>query len=100
VAVSGKKAVAELALACMEDPVKFAESQRAINTKSNLNFDVFKDIAAYWCLDMSSLLLRSNIGGRRPPSIVVSELCKMEGVLLNFVHDPVFIGYATGPVSG
>ena len=36
---------------------------------------------------------------RRPVSIVVSELCKMEGVLLDFVHDPVFIGNATGPIS-
>jgi len=33
-------------------------------------------------------------------SIVVSELCKMEGVLIDFVHDPVFIGNATGPISG
>jgi len=31
---------------------------------------------------------------------VVSELCKMEGVFFNFVHDPVFICYATGPVPG
>jgi hypothetical protein len=36
---------------------------------------------------------------RRPVSIVVSELCKMEGVLIDFVHDPVFIGNATGPIS-
>jgi hypothetical protein len=50
-----KKAFAELALGCMENPVKFAESERAINTKSNLNFDVLEDIAAHLCLDMSSL---------------------------------------------
>jgi hypothetical protein len=33
-----KKAIAELALTCMENPVKFADSERVINTKSNLNF--------------------------------------------------------------
>jgi len=41
----------------------------------------------------------AEIMSRRPGSIVVSKLCNMEGVLINFVNDPVFIGNATGPVS-
>jgi hypothetical protein len=80
-----KKAIAELALACMENPVKFAESERAINTKSNLNFDVLEDIAAHLCLDLSSLLpwkkhlnalvhLRNHIAhGSRPQTLDYSH---------------------------
>jgi hypothetical protein len=33
-------------------------------------------------------------------SIVISELCKMEEILVDLVDHPVFIGDATGPVSG
>lgn len=76
-----KKAVAELALTCMENPVKFADSERIINTKSNLNFDVLGDIAANLCLDISALMpwkshldalvhLRNNIAhGARPRTL-------------------------------
>jgi hypothetical protein len=51
-----KKAIAELALNRMEDPVLFSDSERTISTKSNLNFDVLMDIAAHLCLDPNSFL--------------------------------------------
>jgi hypothetical protein len=35
--------------------VKFSESERSINTKSNLNFDVLKDIADHLCFNISIL---------------------------------------------
>lgn len=50
-----KKGIAELALYCMDDCVKFSESERSINTKSNLNFDVLKDIADHLCFNISIL---------------------------------------------
>jgi len=46
-----KKAVAELALNSMENHVRFADSERTINTKSNLNFNVLMDVAAHLCLN-------------------------------------------------
>lgn len=76
-----KKAIAELALNCLENPVEFAQSERLINTKSNLNFDVLEDIAAHLCLDISALSpwkrhldalvhLRNNIAhGSRPHTL-------------------------------
>lgn len=74
-----KKAVAELALNRMEDPVRFEDSERTINTKSNLNFDVLMDIAAHLCLDDAALVpwkhhlnalvhLRNNIAHGSVPS--------------------------------
>jgi hypothetical protein len=59
-AFARKRVIAELALTCMENPVKFAESERIINTKSNLNFEVLRDIAANLCLDISALVPRKN----------------------------------------
>ena len=50
-----KKAIAGLALNCMDDCVKFAESEKHINTKSNLNFDILKDVAAHLCFDITPL---------------------------------------------
>ncbi|MCU0572650.1 MAG: hypothetical protein MUC41_06610 [Syntrophobacteraceae bacterium] len=44
--------------------------------------------------------LMPGVMSRRAPSVVVSNLSKMQGVFLNFTHDTVFIGYATGPISG
>ncbi|SPD74229.1 hypothetical protein PITCH_A2190003 [uncultured Desulfobacterium sp.] len=80
-----KKAVAELALGCLQCPVKFEETERAINTRSNLNFDVLEDIAAHLCLDISPMLplkrhlnalvhLRNHIAhGSRPHSLGYSH---------------------------
>jgi hypothetical protein len=65
----------------MENQVRFEDSERIINTKSNLNFDVLEDIAAHLCLDISNLLplkqhlntlvhLRNNIAhGARPNTL-------------------------------
>jgi hypothetical protein len=40
----------------MENPVRFADSERIINTKSNLNFDILMDIATHLCLDNHALM--------------------------------------------
>lgn len=78
---ANKKAIAEIALTCMEQKVRFQESERIINTKSNLNFDVLEDIADHLCLDISNLLplkqhinalvhIRNNIAhGARPHTL-------------------------------
>ena len=39
----------------MDNPVQFANNERTINTKSNLNFDVLVDIATHLCLDTLAL---------------------------------------------
>ena len=51
-----KKVVAELALNSMENPVRFADSERIINTKSNLNFDILMDISTHLCLDNNAFM--------------------------------------------
>ena len=51
-----KKAIAELALNRMDDGVRFSESERNINTKANLSFDVLKDISDHLCFDVSPLI--------------------------------------------
>ncbi len=50
-----KKTIAELALHRMDDCVKFSKSERNINTKANLNFEVLKDIANHLCFNISLL---------------------------------------------
>lgn len=50
-----KKAIAELALHSMDDCVKFSESERNINTKANLNFEVLQNIADHLCFNISLL---------------------------------------------
>jgi hypothetical protein len=50
-----KKTIAELALHRMDDCVKFSESERNINTKANLNFEVLKNIANHLCFNISLL---------------------------------------------
>lgn len=55
-----KKVVAELALNSMENPVRFADSERIINTKSNLNFDILMDIATHLCLDNNAFMPRKH----------------------------------------
>ena len=44
----------------MENPVRFADSERVINTKSNLSFEVLRDIAAHLCLDISTMMPRKS----------------------------------------
>lgn len=75
---SRKKSIAEMALAVASTPVEFHDTEREVNTKSNLNYDVLEDIAAHLCLDISIIMgwraslnalvnLRNNIAhGARP----------------------------------
>lgn len=50
-----KKAIAELALYCMDNCVEFADGEKNINTKSNLNFAILEEIARHLCLNISPL---------------------------------------------
>ena len=51
-----KKCIAELALNSMDDFVEFSESERNINTKANLKFDVLEKISDHLCFDVSLLI--------------------------------------------
>lgn len=51
-----KKCIANLALNSMDDIVSFSESERNIDTKSNLNFDILENISAHLCFDVSFLV--------------------------------------------
>ena len=94
-----KKAIADLALNCMEDPVLFSDSERSINTKSNLNFDVLIDIAAHLCLDFSSFAfwkqrlnalvnLRNNIAHGSIPSTLDYDLFEEHAsTLINMMEE-------------
>ena len=94
-----KKVVAELALTCMENPVKFADSERIINTKSNLNFDVLRDIAVHLCLDISTLMpwrshldalvhLRNNIAhGARPRTLDYTNFEEHASSLISLMEE-------------
>lgn len=50
-----KKAIAELALYCMDNCVEFADGEKNINTKSNLNFAILEEIAKHLCLNIAPL---------------------------------------------
>lgn len=76
-----KKSIAELALHSMDDCVEFSISERNINTKANLSFDVLKDISDHLCFDVSLLItykrhlnalvnLRNNIAHGSFPSTI------------------------------
>ena len=80
-----KKAIAEIALNFMSDPVLFTEKQKTIDTKSNLNFETLESIAKHLCLNITELQnwkthlnslvhLRNNIAhGARPSSLTSSD---------------------------
>lgn len=82
---SNKKAVAALVLAAGASPVAFRESEKLVNTKSNLDFDVLTNIADHLCIDVSALTewrnslkalvnLRNNIAhGARPSQLTYSN---------------------------
>jgi len=76
-----KKRIAELALNSLDGFVEFSESERSINTKSNLNFDILENISDHLCFDFSSLIpykhrlnalvnIRNNIAHGSFPSTV------------------------------
>jgi len=83
--IERKKMVAEKAINSLTEPVAFAEAEKAIETKSNLNFAVLKDIADSLCLDIAHLIrwknhldalvnLRNNIAhGSRPRALKYEE---------------------------
>ncbi len=50
-----RRAIANLALNCMDNCVEFAPGEKNINTKSNLNFDNLVEISRNLCLDICPL---------------------------------------------
>lgn len=83
---SKKKSVATMALAAANAPVEFRDTEKEVNTKSNLNYVVLEDIADHLCLDISQLAgwrtslnslvhLRNNIAhGARPRGLSYSDV--------------------------
>jgi hypothetical protein len=94
-----KRDIALLALTSLDTPVKFAESERMINTKSNLSFDVLEDIADHLCLDITGLNpskrhldalvhIRNNIAhGSRPRTLDVGFFEEQATFLLKLMED-------------
>jgi len=108
-----KTAVASLALGSASAPVAFHNTEKEIDTKSNLKYSVLEDIANHLCLDISALTtwkfhlnalvnLRNNIAhGSRPTSLSYADFdeysCNMvalmeafEQVLCNAVNNRAF----------
>jgi hypothetical protein len=83
---SRKKSVAEVALAAGSAPVLFRDTEREVNTRSNLNYAVLEDIAAHLCLDISGMVgwkaalnalvnLRNNVAhGARPRELSYKDI--------------------------
>ncbi len=73
-----QRTVAQFALASLQQPVRFERGERAIDTKSNLRFEVLEEVASCLCIDIGGLSnwrahldalvhLRNNIAhGSRP----------------------------------
>jgi RiboL-PSP-HEPN len=80
-----KKIVAETILSCLDGSVSFSDTEKAIETKSNLNYEALEMIASSLCLDIDCLIgwkshlnalvhLRNNIAhGSRPTSLTFSD---------------------------
>ena len=93
-----KRAVALLALTCMDSPVKFTDGDRIIDTKSNLSFNVLADIADHLCLDITGLIpykkhldalvhIRNNIAhGSRPQSLDIDFFEEQAAFLLKLME--------------
>jgi len=108
-----KTAVASLALGSASTPVAFRDTEKEIDTKSNLRYPVLEDIANHLCLDISALTtwkfhlnalvnLRNNIAhGARPTSLCYADFDKysrntialmeaFEGVICDAVNNRTF----------
>ena len=83
--VEKQRKIAEMALNSMDEKVQFADNERVVNVKSNLNFDVLTDLTMQLCLDAGNLLphkhhlnalvhLRNNIAhGSIPRSLTFED---------------------------
>lgn len=83
---SRKKSVAEMALAAASTPVEFRDTEREVNTGSNLRYDVLEDIANHLCLNIATMAgwrvslnalvnLRNNIAhGARPKGLSYKDI--------------------------
>ena len=80
-----KKILAENILSSLDGSVSFSDTEKAIDTKSNLNYEALEMIASSLCLDIDCLIgwkshlnalvhLRNNIAhGSRPTSLTFSD---------------------------
>jgi hypothetical protein len=117
-----KTSLAKAVISCLDGSVIFAASEKAIDTKSNLNFRVLESIASSLCLEIDSLTswkshlnalvdIRNNIAhGSRPTSLTLSDFERMmfntlrlmeefEKILISAVSSGSFCGqaaYASG----
>ena len=78
-----KKTIAELALHRMDDCVEFSRSERNINTKANLNFDVLKDIGETTKLELTKI--QEGLGLVALETLVknLEEFAKLSAEVLN-----------------
>lgn len=106
------KIVAEAALN-LKSPVAFSNAEKAVDTKSNLNFRVLERISTFLCLDISALVgwkphldalvhLRNNIAHGSPPnkmtlsdfdqhvSSTITLMEDFENVLISSMKNGVF----------
>jgi hypothetical protein len=94
-----RKTVAECALSDMRRPIKFGDAEKAINTRSNLNFSVLQRIANDLCFDISGLLprkrhldaivnIRNNIAhGSNPQKLRYSDFEEHAEAMVGLMED-------------
>jgi hypothetical protein len=113
-----KTSLAKAVVGCLDGSVVFSASEKAIDTKSNLNFKVLESIASSLCLEIDNLMgwkshlnalvdIRNNIAhGSRPTSLTLSDFERMmfntlrmmeefEKVLISAVSSRSFCGQVT-----
>jgi hypothetical protein len=93
-----KHNIARLALTGLKKPVRFGEAERAVDTKSNLDFQVLEEIARHLCLDTASLQgerkhldalvnLRNSIAhGAKPTGMEVSDFEQHASTVVHFME--------------
>lgn len=56
-----RNAVAERVVQSLNGPVEFSDSEKSVNTKSNLDFNQLEQIAEQLCIDITSLSVHRNL---------------------------------------
>jgi len=94
-----RKVVAECALVDVNHPIRFADAEKAINTRSNLNFSALEAVANDLCLDISSLMpqkhhldaivqMRNTIAhGANPRTLGPSDFEQHAAAMLGLMED-------------
>jgi len=94
-----KKKVAESVLNSLKDPVIFSDTEKAIETRSNLNYSVLEEISDSLCLDITQLSawkphlnalvhLRNNIAhGSRPRTLDYEDFGNHASAIIQLMKD-------------